>query len=92
MAMHCIGKDVRRRPRIESTRPAVGQIGSPGALRHLPDAKASRYAPRLPGKPICSHQIDSYLPGTALEDFGGGAVIGENDLNDFRKRRIAAHP
>ncbi|MDP6644363.1 MAG: hypothetical protein QGF16_09835, partial [Rhodospirillales bacterium] len=28
-----IGKDVRRRPRVKSTRPAVGQIGSPGALR-----------------------------------------------------------
>ena len=28
MAMHCIGKDVRRRPRIERTRPLVGQIGS----------------------------------------------------------------
>jgi len=66
MSMHCIGKGVRRRPRVKSTRPAVGQIGSPGALRHLPDAKASRCAPRLPGKPICSHQIDSYLSGTAL--------------------------
>jgi hypothetical protein len=61
-----IGKDVRRRPRGKSTRPAVGQIGSPGALRYLPDGSASRYAPRLPGKPICSHQIDSYLSGTAL--------------------------
>ena len=66
MAMRRIGKDVRRRPRVKSTRPSVGQIGSPGALRYLPDAKASRYAPRLPGKPICSHQIDSYLSGTAL--------------------------
>ena len=28
MAMHGIGKDVRRRPRIKSTRPLVGQIGS----------------------------------------------------------------
>jgi len=61
-----IGKGVRRRPRVKSTRPAVGQIGSPEALQRLPDAKASRGAPRLPGKPICSHQIDSYLSGTAL--------------------------
>ena len=66
MAMHCIGKGVRRCPRVKSTRPAVGQISSPGALRRLPDAKASRGVPRLPGKPICSHQIDSYLSGTAL--------------------------
>ena len=66
MAMRRIGKDVRRRPRVKSTRPAVGQIGSPGALRRLPDGSASRCAPRLPGKPICSHQIDSYLSGTAL--------------------------
>ncbi len=63
-----IGKGVRRRPRVKSTRPTVGQIGSPGALRRLPDAKASRGAPRLPGKPICSHQIDSYLFATALAD------------------------
>jgi hypothetical protein len=67
MAMHCIGKGVRRRPRVKSTRPAVGQIGSPGALRRLPDAKASRCAPRLPGKPICSHQSASYLSETALD-------------------------
>ena len=67
MARHGIGKGVRRRPRVKSTRPAVGQIGFPGALRRLPDAKASRCAPRLPGKPICSHQIDSYLSGTALK-------------------------
>jgi hypothetical protein len=64
----CIGivKGVQRRPRIESIRPSVGQIGSPGAPRRLPDAKASRGAPRLPGKPICSHQIDSYLSRIAL--------------------------
>ena len=77
MAMRRIGKGVRRRPRVKSTRPAVGQIGSPGALRHLPDAKASRYAPRLPGKPICSHQIDSYLSGTAL---GSRDTVGETRL------------
>ena len=70
MAMRRIGKDVRRRPRVKSTRPAVGQIGSPGALRRLPDGSASRRAPRqkshVPGKPICSDQIVSYLSGTAL--------------------------
>ena len=39
----------------------------------MPDAKASRDAPRLPGKPICSHQIDSYMSGIALAapDFFG---------------------
>jgi hypothetical protein len=57
-----IGKGVRQRPRIESTRPSVGQIGSPVALRRLPDAKASRCAPRLPGKPICSHQLVPIYP------------------------------
>ncbi|MFP6734929.1 MAG: hypothetical protein VB959_13950, partial [Rhodospirillales bacterium] len=43
------------------------------APRRLPDAKASRRAPRLPGKPICSHQIGSYLSGTAL---GLGLIWG----------------
>ena len=66
MAMHWHRQGVRRRARAKSTRPSVGQIGSPGALQRLPDAKASRCAPRLPGKPICSHQIDSYLSGIAL--------------------------
>jgi len=28
----------------------VGQIGPPGSLRHSPDAPASRFAPRLPGR------------------------------------------
>jgi hypothetical protein len=28
----------------------VGQIGSPGVLRRLPDASASRVTPRLPGR------------------------------------------
>ena len=79
-----IGKGVRRRPRVKSTRPPVGQIGSPGAPRRLPDAKASRGAPRLPGKPICSHQIDSYLSGIALaliehddDDAGAHETVAE---------------
>ena len=42
---------------------AGGSNRSPAALLRLPDAKASRRAPRLPGKPICSHQIASYLSG-----------------------------
>jgi len=35
MAMHGIGKDVRRRPRFKSTLPAVGRIGSPGGVAAL---------------------------------------------------------
>ena len=33
-------------PRLKSTRPAVGQIGSPGSLRRLPDTghRAARRA------------------------------------------------
>ena len=39
-------------PRGKRTRPSVGRIGSPAALRRLPDSCASRFAPRLTGKPI----------------------------------------
>ena len=58
MAMWGIGKDARATPRSNWTRPLVGQIGSPGSLRHSPDDPASRFAPSLPGKPNCHHQID----------------------------------
>ena len=53
-------------PGRKSTRPSVGQIGPSAALRRLPDAlhRAARRA--LPKEPICTHQIDSYLPKTAL--------------------------
>ena len=53
-------------PRRKRTRPSVGQIGPSAALRRLPDAlhRAARRA--LPKEPICTHQIDSYLPRTAL--------------------------
>ncbi|MEE9250831.1 MAG: hypothetical protein V3U93_06860, partial [Alphaproteobacteria bacterium] len=40
--------------------------GSPGSLRRSPDAQASRFTPRLPGKPICRHQIDSIWSDSAL--------------------------
>ena len=32
----------------------------PAALRRLPDAKASRFTPRLPGTPICRHEMGEY--------------------------------
>ena len=50
MAMSAVGKDARATPRSNWTRPSVGQIGSPGSLRHPPDGPASRFAPRLPGQ------------------------------------------
>ncbi len=53
-------------PRRKRTRSPVGQIGSPGSLRRSPDAQASRFTPRLPGKPICLHQIDSIWSDSAL--------------------------
>ncbi|MEE8279251.1 MAG: hypothetical protein V3R55_00935, partial [Alphaproteobacteria bacterium] len=37
-----------------------------GSLRRSPDARASRFTPRLPGKPICRHQIDSIWSDSAL--------------------------
>ena len=47
MAMRRIGKDVRRCPRVKSTRPAVGQIGSPEGVAALARCKgiALRAAP-----------------------------------------------
>jgi len=57
-------------PRRKRTRPPVGQIGSPGSLRRSPDAQASRFTPRLPGKPIRLHQIDSIWSDSALGQQG----------------------
>ncbi len=54
-------------PRRKRTRPSVRQNGFSDASRRLPDVlhRAARRA--LPKEPICTHQIDSYLPRTALD-------------------------
>ncbi len=44
----------------------MGQIGPPGALRRSPDTVASRFAPRLPGGPICRHEMGQYLRDLVL--------------------------
>jgi len=43
-----IGKDVRRRPRVKSTRPAVAHLIALDTLHRLPDVPASRGEARLP--------------------------------------------
>ncbi len=47
--------------------PAFGGANRlPGCVATLARCPASRCAPRLPGKPICRHQIDSIWPDSAL--------------------------
>jgi hypothetical protein len=62
-------KHIATTPGRKRTRPKERQIGPSAALRRLPDAlhRAARRA--LPTEPICTHQIDSYLPRTALGRF-----------------------
>ncbi len=59
-------------PRRKSTRPPVGGAsrlpGFVATLARFSDSEnqASRFTPRLPGKPICRHQIDSIWSDSAL--------------------------
>jgi hypothetical protein len=67
-------------PGRKITRPKERQIGPSAALRRLPDPSSAaaalplrrvdalHRAPRRawPNEPICTHQIDYYLPSTAL--------------------------
>ena len=45
-------KRAATRRAVKGTRPSVGRNGLLGALRCLPDARASRCAPRLPRRPF----------------------------------------
>ena len=74
-------------PGRKRTRPPVGQIGPSAALRRLPDAlhRAARRA--LPKEPICSHQIDSYLPRTALTWVNRNVTQGNQALRLWSRGR-----
>lgn len=90
MAMRCHRQRSATPPRRKDTRPSVGRIGPPGSLRRSPDAQASRFAPRLPGKPIRSHQIESIWSESAL---GGGAPISKKPvLQDARNAWLPVQP
>ncbi len=53
--------------------PAFGGANRfPGFVATLARCPASRCAPRLPGKPICRHQIDTIWPHSALRVRGRG--------------------
>ena len=77
-------------PGRKRTRPAVGQIGPSAALRHLPDAphRAARRA--WPNEPICTHQIDSYLPRTALVRLCRNSRALAIDARGLEVRRAAS--
>ena len=54
------------RPAGKRSRPSVGKISPRGAYRRLPDAMASRCAPRLPLGLILSHPRGSYSRSLVL--------------------------
>ena len=83
-------KHIATTPGRKRTRPAVGQIGPSAALRHLPDAphRAARRA--WPNEPICTHQIDSYLPRTALVRLCRNSRALAIDARGLEVRRAAS--
>ncbi len=72
--------------------PAFGRAHRlPGFVATLARCRASRFAPRLPGKPICRHQIDSIWPDSALEARPVVATAGRFKKPDAPVRRAGRH-